>query len=218
MRRRELLVKADDIKPGLPKAPGCYIAFHRKSDGANCAVTYDVWPDLQNAGEEADGVLLVVNGRDPIVIAPTEASSGCNWAPGIVGLCNNAIKNSEDGVTTDFNGRNYIANIVAKIAAKEISTDYAGPLCYQYSRPGIPATKWWLPSSGELHTIYINKADINFCLEVISGASQLSDIATYWSSTEQSGSFAWARRIVGYWDYYIKSSHLYWARAVAAFE
>lgn len=211
MRRRELL-SSEKIKPGLPEAPGCYIAFHRKSDGANCAVTAEEWPELEVNGEEADGVLLAINGRDPIVIAPTQVSSnGVYWAGSAV-ACNTFIQ-SNNQIKIDFNGRNYIANIVAKV-----SGNYAGPLCYQYSRPGIPTTKWWLPSGGELYAIYENNIAINLCLGVISGSSQIKD-AVHWSSTEGAVAIAWLiNPIRGNLTGVNKDSLPYPVRAVAAFE
>ena len=214
MRRRELLFKADTIKPGLPEAPGCYIAFHRKSDGANCAVTADVWPDLQNAGEVADGVLLHLEGKAPIVMAPTNASPEMlYWSPYSVS-CNSWYQKVEL-VKTTYNGRDLINNIVAKI-----SGNYAGPLCYQYSRPGIPTTKWWLPSGGELQDIYDHKDAINSCLEYISEASQLSDDYYYWTSVESSDVYAWCMDFKNgsFYNVFQKYSRSYYVRPVAAFE
>ena len=51
---------------------GCMIAYHRKSDNWPCAVPYWEWPDIEASGEVADGVLVLVDGQAPILVAPTD--------------------------------------------------------------------------------------------------------------------------------------------------
>ena len=52
---------------------GCFIMFHRQSNSYPLAVPYADWTNLQNSGEEADGVLIVEGGHS-LLVAPHEKS------------------------------------------------------------------------------------------------------------------------------------------------
>ena len=186
---------------------GCFIMFHRQSDGFPLAVPYADWTRLQNSGEKADGVLIVEGGHS-LVIAPHEKS--CYWS-------------SKTGTATDtvsYTSANRIALLdvwdgkerTAKICANssspfyEESTNdstqdtYAPGYCYNYTphvasdggvkKKGLSAGKYWLPCVAELMMIYTHKYRINAGLALINGANQLSE-TWYWSSTEYNAANAW---------------------------
>lgn len=171
---------------------GVFIMTHRKSDNYPIAYRPEQWTAQQNAGEVADGVLLIEGGKQ-LVIAPTECdSSGLLWASANV---------SGGGYTTsdrvnsaqDFAGK---ANTAAQILHAECQgVAYAPGFCAAYSRTnangyGLTAGKWWLPSLGELFMMFANMKKINYALSLINGATQLAETA-YWSSTETSAAYAW---------------------------
>ena len=187
---------------------GCFIMFHRQSDGMPLAVPYADWTSYQNSGEEADGVLIVEGGHS-LVIAPHEKS--CYWS-------------SKTGTATDtvsYTSANRIALLdvwdgkerTAKICADASSPfyaesnnastkdTYAPGYCYNYTphvahdggekKKGLSAGKYWLPCVAELMMIYTHKYRINAGLALINGANQLSE-TWYWSSTEARDVHAWS--------------------------
>lgn len=176
---------------------GVFIMYHRKSDNFPLMVKPHKWPSLQTSGEIAEGVVVVEGGK-VLVVAPTEAdSAGISWSSAAV---SGGGTTTTDRVTAmnDWNGK---ANTAAQIAASTSSAitntaAYAPGFCHLYSRTdangqGLTAGKWWLPSVGEMMMIYANMQKINYCLSLISGATQLLE-NWYWTSTEGSAALAWA--------------------------
>lgn len=210
---------------------GCFVTYHRKSDNFPLAVPYQSWPALEQAGEVADGVLVLIDGQAPIIVAPTQTN--LKWSKNAIAV------NADTGgdytkAYVDYTGKTRTAAIMAKGVElfgenEEEWTQYAPAWCNAYDRSynkgdeagtmiGIGAGKWWLPSIAELLTIWKHKYAINLCLSVISGASQLSE-SWYWSSTEHSATHAWSLSLGdGYlhgWHGKVQNSR--YVRAVAAF-
>lgn len=209
---------------------GCFVTYHRKSDNFPLAVPYQSWPALEQAGEVADGVLVLIDGQAPIIVAPTQTN--LKWSKNAIAV------NADTGgdytkAYVDYTGKTRTAAIMAKGVElfgenEEEWTQYAPAWCNAYDRSynkgdeagtmiGIGAGKWWLPSIAELLTIWKHKYAINLCLSVISSASQLSE-SWYWSSTEGSATYAWFLALNdGSLTWSGKVQHSYCVRAVAAF-
>lgn len=210
---------------------GCFVTYHRKSDNFPLAVPYQSWPALEQAGEVADGVLVLIDGQAPIIVAPTQTN--LKWSKNAIAV------NADTGgdytkAYVDYTGKTRTAAIMAKGVElfgenEEEWTQYAPAWCNAYDRSynkgdeagtmiGIGAGKWWLPSIAELLTIWKHKYAINLCLSVISGASQLSE-SWYWSSTEYSATGAWNLSLnagsLRNWNGKVQGSG--YVRAVAAF-
>lgn len=210
---------------------GCFVTYHRKSDNFPLAVPYQSWPALEQAGEVADGVLVLIDGQAPIIVAPTQTN--LKWSKNAIAV------NADTGgdytkAYVDYTGKTRTAAIMAKGVElfgenEEEWTQYAPAWCNAYDRSynkgdeagtmiGIGAGKWWLPSIAELLTIWKHKYAINLCLSVISGASQLSE-SWYWSSTEYSATCAWTLDLdagsLNHWNGKVQGSG--YVRAVAAF-
>lgn len=191
--------------------------FHRKSDDYPLAVKPDKWASYQNSGEIADGVLISEGGRN-IVVAPTDAN--LNWSSATV---NGGGTTTSDRLTAldDFNGK---SNTASQITHTECQGEnYAPGFCSLYSRTnangkGLTAGKWWLPSVGELMLIYSNMREINHCLSLIAGATQLPGSA-HWTSTEGSSTYAWPLNFSdGYINHGVaKLSRQFRVRPVSAF-
>lgn len=185
---------------------GCMVAYHRKSDNWPVAVPYWEWPEIEASGEVADGVLVLIDGQAPILVAPTDRKlfwSKYNFEVDIkVGL-------DHELAYADFTGQTRTAALLAKSAdlfgtADTIAEEYAAAWCFNYDRSykyhdlvsdkivniGVLRTKWWLPSIAELVVIWKHKYAINLCLSVIKDAMPLSD-TWYWSSTEATASTVW---------------------------
>ena len=196
----------------IPTIPGTYIAFHWKSTGNKAAVTAEEWPVLEAEGEEADGVLLIVEGREPIVISLSE--NLVYW--GDSEDLTRPVPEGETSITvqTDYDGRNHIA----KIIASNKSASYAPGWSYNFSSFGIPKNKWWLPSGGELKDIYNNIDNCNICFKVISGTTLLSK-NKYWTSCVLTNNNVFILDFNnGNFSYVNKYNTKYRARAVSAFE
>ena len=208
---------------------GCFIAYTQKSDNFQRAVPYWDWRAKEQAGEVADGVLVLIDGQAPIIVAPTQAQ--LFWSKNPVAV-NADVGSSYVKAYADYSGKTRTAAIMAKGVElfgenEENWTNYAPAWCNKYSRAhdkgdgtmiGKGAGSWWLPSIAELMIIWKHKYAINLCLSVISGASQLSE-TWYWSSTEGSATSAWTLDLsTGYLiDWGTKVSYSRYVRPVAAF-
>ena len=197
---------------------GIFIMTHRKSDNYPVMYKPHLWTAQQNAGEIADGVVVVEGGK-VLVVAPTECdSAGLLWSSEAV---------SGGGVTTsdrvtaysDWAGKTNTAAQIQKTQCQGAS--YAPGFCAAYSRTnangyGLTAGKWWLPSLGEMMMIYANMTKINYALSLISGAQQLA-ATWYWTSTEYGAPYAWFLLLSDGYTYYTKASNRFRVRAVSAF-
>ena len=171
---------------------GVFIMFHLNSDDYPRMVKPDKWTSYQNGGEIAEGVVIVEGGKI-LVVAPTEApSTGLLWSSAAI---NAGGKTTTDRLVAfdDWSGK---ANTAAQITHDECNDPaYAPGFCAAYSRvnangKGLTASRWWLPSEGELMMIYANMRKINYALSFINGATPLAE-TWYWSSTEYSATYAW---------------------------
>lgn len=202
---------------------GVFIMYHRKSDDFPLMVKPHKWTALQNAGEIADGVVVVEGGK-VLVVAPTEAdSAGILWSS--VAVSGGATTTSDCVIAmNDWNGKANTASIISKstLAAVTNTSAYAPGFCNLYSRAnangkGLTAGKWWLPSVGEMMMIYANMTKINYCLSLINGATQLVE-NWYWTSTEGGAAGAWCMYLSsGYFAWNIKANNKGRVRPVSAF-
>jgi phage baseplate assembly protein gpV len=197
---------------------GIFIMYHRKSDDYPLMVKPHKWTSLQNRGEIADGVVVVEGGKI-LVVAPTESTSKLTWSSAAI---SGGGTTTTDRVTAinDWNGK---ANTAATIKASKAdaitnTAQYAPGYCNLYSRAGLTAGKWWLPSLGEMFMIYANMTKINYALSLITGATKLVE-DWYWTSTETSATYAWSLTLsdgdANLWNR--KASSAGRGRAVSAF-
>ena len=220
------LITLDNLKAALlggqslnALEDGIFIMTHRKSDDYPVMYKPHLWTAQQNAGEIADGVVVVEGGK-VLVVAPTESdAAGLLWSSEAV---------SGGGVTTsdrvtaynDWAGKTNTAAQITKPQCQGAS--YAPGFCAAYSRTnangkGLTAGKWWLPSLGEMMMIYANMTKINYALSLISGATQLAS-TWYWTSTEYGATYAWGLSLSnGFMVNGTKASYRFRVRAVSAF-
>lgn len=172
-----------------------FIMYHRTSDNYPLMVKPYKWAALQNAGEIADGVVVVEGGK-VLVVAPTQASTMLLWSNS---NASGGGFNTMDriAVINDWAGKdNTAAQIAASTPSFVTNTDsYAPGFCNLYSRAnangrGLTAGRWWLPSIGELLMIYANMRKINYALSLISNSDRLAEL-WYWSSTEGDSAVSW---------------------------
>ena len=179
----------------------CLIAYHQNIDGRLRTVPHWLWPQLQDEGEVADGVMVFVDGRAPIVVSVTE--SILPWSQRSFASCSGEKTESE--AYSDFDGKNNTSKIInagsGLIDPSNTGNEskYAPFFCNQYSRLhdkgdetmiGFGKGKWWLPSIAELMVICKYYYEINQCLTLIKKAIPLRR-ALYVSSTEKSSNAIW---------------------------
>ena len=172
-----------------------FVMCHRKSDNYPVAYRPSEWTAQQNAGEVATGVLIIDGGRQ-LVIAPTEADTTMLWSSAAAGTGTSYYKTDRLVAQQDFDGKGNQQRIMALDTVRADGNGYAPGFCASYSRlnangKGTPAGSWWLPSLGELYLIAANLKKINYALGKINGAKKLGTGNAYWSSTEDSSSYAW---------------------------
>lgn len=170
---------------------GVFIMCHGLSDNYPKMYKPHDWPAQQNAGEVAEGV-VVVEGGHMLVVAPTEASEILNWGSANVAGGGTTTQSMETAYN-DWAGK---GNTDRQITHAEMSGEgYAPGFCHAYSRVnangrGLTAGRWWLPSLGEMMMIVANMTKINYALSLIEGATQLLE-ARYWTSTEYTTTHTW---------------------------
>ena len=150
---------------------------------------------MQDSGKAPQGI-LVIDGDKKIVVALTESTNKLKWAS--ANLAGGAFTSSDRlTASNDYAGKANTKAIVTSANLSGDGVDCAPAFCYNYSSPnlnghgqGLKAGQWWLPSLGELYTIFANFEKINFALSLCTGA-QLLARDVYWSSTETSAARAW---------------------------
>ena len=180
------------------------------------------WKPLQDSGKAPQGI-LVIDGDKKIVVALTESTNKLKWAS--ANLAGGAFTSSDRlTASNDYAGKANTKAIVTSANLSGDGVDCAPAFCYNYSSPnlnghgqGLKAGQWWLPSLGELYTIFANFEKINFALSLCTGAQLLVRDA-YWSSTESSATDAWRLTFSDGTQYnYDKSTHQFRVRPVSAF-
>ena len=166
--------KTTDLVPDLHYPDGVYI-FHRTLG----VKTVEEWNKDDNNG--VIGILVAEDGHE-FVVGLKDAAQVFQWSKNY-GLVNEPIEDIEDA-KTDFNGKDYYWSLN--------SIDF--PASY-YLPWGEDDRRWYLPSAGEMYTIYRNFNDVQNALSVVGGqkliTSQNRGQYGYWTSTEYSNTSAW---------------------------
>ncbi len=162
------------------------------------------------------GVVFYVDetGQHGLVCAIEDqgGGSGIRWYAGTYGV----TRATGDGV---FAGELNTAIIISsQVSIGDDGSDYAAQICndLQITEGGNTYGDWYLPSRYELNLMYTNKSTINATATANGGSSFTS--AYYWSSSEYSSNFAWAKNFhVGSQNNSNKGTTTYRVRAVRAF-
>ena len=175
--------------------------------------------DNHNTYEVGDfaqgGIVFWVDetGQHGLVCAKEDQSTGVRWHAGTFG----ATRATGDG---PFSGELNTAIIISsQVSIGDDGSDYAAQICndLQITEGGNTYGDWYLPSRYELNLMYTNKSTINATATANGGSSFTS--AYYWSSSEYSSNFAWAKNFhVGSQINSNKDNTTYRVRAVRAFE
>ncbi len=132
-----------------------------------------------------DGVvgILFIEDDHKIVIALEDSPENLTWSEKR-GLINQPVDELEDA-ESDFNGEYYCQ----KLDSPDFPAAY---YCKTYNKGN---RDWYLPSSGELWLIYNHLEEIQNALSIVGGQKFVTtwdkDVPVYWSSTENSATYAW---------------------------
>ena len=166
--------KTTDLVPDLHYPDGVYI-FHRTLG----VKTVEEWNKDDNNG--VIGILVAEDGHE-FVVGLKDAAQVFQWSKNY-GLVNEPIEDIEDA-KTDFNGKDYYWSL-----------NYIDFPASYYLPWGEDDRRWYLPSAGEMYTIYRNFNDVQNALSVVGGqkliTSQNRGQYGYWTSTEYSNTSAW---------------------------
>jgi hypothetical protein len=140
------------------------------------------------------GIIFYIDGtgRHGFVCAPTDQSTGALWG----------CDSTEIGGTSGYLGTGQ-ANTTAIVNGCG-ETGYAARICDELELNGY--NDWFLPSVSDLWTIWSQK-------DLIGGISD----ASYWSSTEYNGTYAYTHDFTNGGEYYIRKNVLNYVRAARAF-
>ena len=165
----------------------------------------------------AVGAAVFEAGRLIIVAKNQQAST--KWATSNVSGGNTAISGREAAML-DFSGRSNTSTIITTLGDNAPAAKY----CHDYYPSNVAADdgnfgagRWWLPSAGELWTMWSHLREINRVLEAIGGTA-LNEDEWYWSSTEHSATYAWYLNFYnGSFDYGYYKTLEFSVRPVSAF-
>lgn len=136
-----------------------------------------------------------------LIVSLIDISTGARWGSASVNILNS--ESTWDGLTNT----NSIINSGG-------STSDAAGLCHSYNGEGY--TDWYLPSIDQLNILLYNRFNVNKSLSSI-GATVLG-FNTYWSSTEQSTTYAYYCQFYnGLFFYNNKNDNLLFVRAIRSF-
>jgi hypothetical protein len=144
-----------------------------------------------------------------LICAKTDQSAGVRC---IAGIYTNTMAMGDGPLAGEMN----TSIIIANQGFGDGST-YAARVCaeFQATEGGKTYGDWYLPSKGELHLMYLNKATIDATATANGGSAIVGEV--YWSSTENSIHHAWLQNFNNGNQYHNDKYLTYRVRAVRAF-
>ena len=151
------------------------------------------------------GVVFYLDGSGGgLICAVSDQSTGTEWG------CYNTGISGADGTAIGTGAQNTI-DIEAGCATSGIAAD----ICANLSLNGYD--DWFLPSKDEISVMYQNRATINVTATANGGCSFCTADCYYWSSSEDSNSYAWLQGFDSDYHQYYYKYYLCYVRAVRAF-
>lgn len=150
-------------------------------------------------------------GQHGLVCAKEDQSTGVRWHAGIDGY-------TQARGNGDYAGEaNTSIIIAAQVAIGDDGNTYAARICNELliTENGKYYGDWYLPSFFELDRMYLNRASIN-ATAIANGGSSFAS-AGYWSSTENSGFYAYYYNFYDGFPYLDYKTNTYRVRAIRAF-
>ena len=183
----------------------------RESDG------YPRFRQVDQAASYASTAVgvAIFEGGHLIIVAKDEQAK--KWAESNVSGGNTAV--GRKGALADFAGRTNTDTIVTTLGANAPAAQYCRgyyPSNVASDDANFGAGRWWIPSAGELFTIWSHLLEVNRAMAAIGGTA-LDRGTWYWSSSETSATDAWGVYFTdGYLNNYDKTYEIR-VRPVSAF-
>lgn len=148
-------------------------------------VNPEEWDTANN--DSAIGVAVIDDNCQFIIDKNLLIKNNIAWSDALHDTDIDGILTTTSSVTaqTDFSGQSN-TNIIRTQASGEDSSNNAAHYCYSQTLNGLNG---YLPSAGELYTMWENKTEVNNALTTI-GTTTINT-ALMWSSTEYSSAGAW---------------------------
>ena len=168
-----------------------FCGAEKSSDGpVECQIGSVLYNDLKCYDEAPNGktAIAVVFDTNKKLAITLDQRNKIQW--GGYGTDISTLTNCRgpDYTTCGTDGKDNTQKIVAALGEY---SDYAAGFCYTSTYGGLAEGSWFLPSMGELKTLYSNKTQVNAGLQKAGGTTILTS-GYYWSSTEYGSNGAWA--------------------------
>jgi len=163
----------------------------------------------------AVGVWVNVGGK-LIVVAKDQVAS-TKWATSNVS--GGTTTKGREAAIADMDGRSNTSTIITTLGDNAPAAKYCQgyyPSNVESNNAFVGAGRWWLPSAGELWMIWSHLIEINHIMTII-GGTPLNRSQAYWSSTENSATYAWYLTFGSGHFYYSGKAYEYSVRPVSAF-
>lgn len=138
----------------------------------------------------AVGVWVQEGGK--LLIVAKDQAQNTKWATSLAS--GGTTGKGREAAIADMAGRTNTNTIISTLGSNAPAAKY----CREYFPKNVTSSdstfgagRWWLPSCGELWMIWSHLLEINRIMSVI-GGTELNRGHSYWSSTENSKSLAWA--------------------------
>lgn len=137
----------------------------------------------------AVGVWIQEGGK--LIVVAKDQQTSTKWATSNV--TGGTTAKGRESAIADMDGRANTSTIITTLG----DNAPAAKFCHEYypsnvdaANPYVGSGRWWLPSAGELWMIWSHLLEVNRILTKIGGTA-LNRSQGYWSSTENSDTYAW---------------------------
>lgn len=147
-------------------------------------------PD-QAASYKANAVGVWVNVGGKLIVVAKDQATSTKWATSNVS--GGTTARGREAAIADMDGRTNTSTIITTLGDNAPAAKYCQgyyPSNVESNDAQFGASRWWLPSAGELWMIWSHLIEINRIMTIIEG-TPLNRGQWYWSSTESSAAYAW---------------------------
>ena len=109
-----------------------------------------------------------------------------------IDVSNIPIHTEENSAKSDYDGKENTNKILKACQSYPYGSDCPGvDYVNSYKTEGTKAGDWYIPSAGEMNTIYLNREVLNTTLKNMGASSLYFDLSVYATSTLQNSAYMW---------------------------
>ena len=113
-------------------------------------------------------------------------------ASGGIDFSNIPTHTEENSAKTDYDGKENTNKVWKACQSYPYEPDCLGvDYVNSYKTEGTTAGDWYVPSAGEMNTIYLNKEVLNTTLNNVGASSLYFDLSVYTTSTMETSGYVW---------------------------